>query len=339
MSIVFDGILMRNIVIHLVGLSGAVSIAAGAQASCGKLGDRDLFAAHQNNYVLFRNWMHNNGWAGADEGALRAQYSFKYSVSGCPRSTAQVRDGSASDQEYDWHVQGRADYQDDGHEIFLAYTGQFDFYMSTRPSGPVINRLSNPGIHWRLPRSWLWQDVARNTAVVLSYEHRSDGQVFEPTEGTGPEVAQRAYDGRDRWLFDTISRGSNYFGIHADGDTYWVDRRIDLSVNLKFYTSQDSAITWGPLRDRGLRVSDYDRVWVNLGMYADQWGYWELAWRIGDRGLAGDSFDLGWQKSGREASIVRLPLYIHAHFGPMNTLSNYTQRQNSLGIGLRFSNF
>jgi outer membrane phospholipase A len=32
-------------------------------------------------------------------------------------------------------------------------------------------------------------------------------------------------------------------------------------------------------------------------------------------------------------------LYLRLHRGPMNTLSNYTQRQDSIGIGIRFASF
>jgi hypothetical protein len=34
-------------------------------------------------------------------------------------------------------------------EFFLAYTGEFDFYWNTRDSSPVVNRINNPGAHYR----------------------------------------------------------------------------------------------------------------------------------------------------------------------------------------------
>lgn len=57
-----------------------------------------------------------------------------------------------------------------------------------------------------------------------------------------------------------------------------------------------------------------------------------MQWRLGDRLLKTDSWVLGWQAPAGNA----LPLYVRVHVGPMNTLSNYTQRQDSIGVGLRF---
>ena len=305
----------------LAALAALVLFTSPAAAgNCGPIGSADNFRAHHDNYVLY-NQMHNNGWAGSDEPAVRVQYSFKYSILGCP-AVAQHRS------------QGFGAAQADESEVFIAYTGQFDFYMGSRPSGPVINRLSNPGIHWRLPLKARWRGMADNTAVVLSFEHRSDGQVFEPTEGTGPEVAQRAYDQKDRAFFDTLSRGSNFVGLHMQGDQVIAGKRLDLSATLRAYVTQNSDITWGPLRDSGARVADYDRLWLRAGHDTGSIGYWEIAWRLGDRGLRTDSLDLGWQ-----ACATGVPLYVRLHLGPMNTLSNYTQRQDSIGVGLRFTSF
>jgi outer membrane phospholipase A len=34
-----------------------------------------------------------------------------------------------------------------------------------------------------------------------------------------------------------------------------------------------------------------------------------------------------------------VPVYFRLHRGPMNTLSNYTQRQDSFGVGLRLARY
>ena len=36
-------------------------------------------------------------------------------------------------------------------ELNLSYTNHSDFYARARDSGPVINRISNPGLHLRVP--------------------------------------------------------------------------------------------------------------------------------------------------------------------------------------------
>jgi hypothetical protein len=175
-----------------VALALFVASDRGHAAPCKPIGSVDNFRTHHDNYMLI-NRMQNNGWAAADEAAVRVQYSFKYTLLGCAPAARPKADGfaPAADPE--------------SSEVFVAYTGQFDFYSGTRPSGPVINRISNPGIHWR----------------------------------------------------------------------------------------------------------------------------------VGDKGLRTDSFDLSWQAP----TTWRIPFFARAHRGPMNTLSNYTQRQDSVGVGLRFSNF
>jgi hypothetical protein len=221
----------------------------------------------------------------------------------------------------------------------LGFTGQFDFYLLTRESDPVINRISNPGLFWRMPiRAW-WPTLSKSTFMFLGLEHRSDGQVFEATKVTdkvdGPVVAQQAYAAKDRQFFDTISRGSNFFSLHAEFDQRLSPGyRFDYEATLRAYVSQNSEITWGPLKAKGYSISDYDRLSTRVGLSTPAFGYWELAWRLGDRGLKTDSMTLGWQ-----APKAWFPLYVRVHRGPMNTLSNYSQRQDSIGIGLRFTAF
>jgi len=57
----------------------------------------------------------------------------------------------------------------------------------------------------------------------------------------------------------------------------------------------------------------------------------EAGWTVGDRFFKTDSLNLGWYLGD-----LPLPVYLRLHFGPMNTLSNYTQRQDAIWIGFRF---
>jgi hypothetical protein len=63
----------------------------------------------------------------------------------------------------------------------------------------------------------------------------------------------------------------------------------------------------------------------------------EAQWTVGDKGFKTDSLDLAWQWT--EGKNWGLPLYVRYHVGPLNTLSNYTQRQDSIGVGVRFAAF
>ncbi len=291
--------------------------AAAAQAQTQDLTE-SYFAPFGESYALW-NRMKPSGWSTPDEHALRGHYSFKYTVFGAPYVPlrSRVRDKiSAGSQKW---------------EVFLAYTGEFDFYLGTRDSGPVINRISNPAGYVRLPLRRYLKIGGEEDNFYLSLEHRSNGQTTDVTSSLGAERARNAYDTGDRHYFDAVSRGANYFGAALELANAFGNPDLDLRVKLRLYINQDSAITWGPLAGSGRRVSDYDRLQL-AASYRTRWGWLDAGWRLGDLGLKTDSWTLSYQ-----APWPGIPLYVRYNHGPMNTLSNYTQSQSSVGIGLRFA--
>lgn len=286
----------------LIGLSAVA--APISDTTLIDVGSHERFGSYEDNFVL-ANRMHNNGWADNDETALRAHYSFRYVFF------------------------GRRTY-----EIFASYTGEFDFYMGTRPSGPVINRISNPALRLSWQASSLIPDARTEDHFEVGLEHRSNGQVVEITSAQDAEAAQRAYDNRDRPYFDQISRGSNFVSLAAKLSKDTVGLPFSLCVKVRIYLNQDSVVTWGPLVGQDVRVADYDRLSLRLARQTPL-GEFEGQWTVGDKGLKTDSLELGWQAPEN----WWFPVYVRMHRGPMNTLSNYTQRQDSVGVGLRFASF
>lgn len=321
----------------------ALSAPAEARTRCGEFGEPERFAAFHDNYLLW-NQMSNNGWTQHDERALRGQVSVKYSIANCP----QRREKDSRALEQDPTVAESADMGQRlaGIEVFVSYTNRFDFYLGSRDSGPVINRVSNPGLHLRLPPGFFTGKPGnRRDTWQLSFEHMSDGQVVEPvTNADDQQRAQRAYERGDHRFFDTVSRGMNYVAIQGEwvwalsgGDDDKQGTKLDLRAKVKSYVGRsDSAITWGPLAGQGLSFANYERVKVRVGLYVHELGRFELTTQFGDSGLRHASHTLGWQKNIRSDTLnFELPLFVQLHSGPMNTLSNYTQRQDSVGIGLR----
>ena len=293
----------------------------------------ERFGQYGDNYAIY-NTMRNNGWGQHDESAIRAHYSFKFTFCGPQFNRSSLAQDKRGREPRESKFCPRGD-KASLMEFFAAYTGEFDFYAGTRESGPVINRLSNPGLYARIPlRLYLPLSPESDDHVQLGIEHRSDGQVTEVNDSRGAERAQAAYQARDRHYFDTISRGADYLSLGARlFDVFGVEQ-LELHGKLRLYLSQDAAVTWGPLANTGRKFSDYDRLQLMAAFHPSGWGRWELEWRLGDRGLATDSFTFGWQ-----AESESFPLYVRLHRGPMNTLSNYTQRQDSIGVGLRFAKF
>lgn len=277
------------------------------------------FGPYEDSFAI-GNQMNNHGWAGRDEAALRAHYSFKYTLCGEHHVKLTQRVKSASPPT------------DSGWEVFLSYTGEFDFYMGTRPSGPVVNRLNNPAINLRLPLQQWYHAADIEDNLVISLEHRSNGQTTEVGGERGTEKAQRAWLDKDRAYFDTLSRGSNYIGLALQSiNLRGVSKDLDVGVKLRLYLTQDSEVRWGPWQGKPRSIKDYDLLETTLS-HPIAGGWADAAWRVGMGGIKISSLTLGFQRQ-----VWIFPLYFRYHYGPMNTLANYTQRQDSFGIGLRFA--
>ena len=280
---------------------------------------RSRLWAFEPNYVI---WQSTDN----DDDALEAHYSFRYMLT---RPHCRPGNDLISDFSLEKSIKCIEKYSSRT-EVFLAYTGEFDFYLSTRDSGPVINRISNPGIYVRkhFPDSAIeW--------LELSAQHRSNGQVTEIDETDGSRLkTQIAFENDDLEYFDGISRGANYFALQTRIDLGW---RSKLWVNLKAYESEDSKVNWGPDAADDPSIEDYDRLRL---IYSKAWGFRgktleaSAEWVIGDEGLDTDSFDIDLLYPAKYGKIA-VPWYIRIHSGPMNTLSNYTLEQDTIGIGVK----
>ena len=295
------------------------------------------FRGYEPTYAIYK-------WTQDDESTIRAHFSFRYLIFTADCVGAYRRTSAAPDrkQALDKLTECfRTDKRQ--HEWYLMYTGEFDFYWGTRASGPVINRVSNPGFHYRLyngPRERLeWFD--------FGIEHRSDGQTTDVrdevvTAAGKVKVAELAYQKGDHAYFDTVSRDTNYLTAETH---YLASDSLDLYARVKFlYFGNETEITWGPLADQNVKMRDYDRFRFILnytfgGRKADKTRSEQLAvfaeWTVGDKALQSDSLNLGLYLPVT-TRMGRLPLFARLHLGPMETLSNYTKSQSSLGIGLMF---
>jgi hypothetical protein len=245
---------------------------------------------------------------------------------------------------------------------YFTYTGEFDFYLGSRPSGPVINRISNPAFHWRvdtdgtfepskffkwtkpyfrsLEKHWDWIDFA--------FEHRSNGQVVDVSERLDDEgspdhreyIAQLEYE-KENWdYFDALSRASNYFSLEMKSSTL-LPWDIDLYWKTKAYVpwGREWRITYGRFAWSDRELADYDRFRFILKKQvpskADIPYSLSLIWTVGDEWLDTDSQDIELilPYKGKQHTIT---WNFHFHFGPLNTLSNYPMVQNSFSVGFRF---
>ena len=293
------------------------------------------FRGYEPTYAIYK-------WTQDDESTIRAHFSFRYLIFtpdcvGAYRRTSAEPDRKAALQ----NLQQCFDTPSP-HEWYLMYTGEFDFYWGTRASGPVINRISNPGFHYRLYKrthGFEWFDVG--------IEHRSDGQTVDvhdevATPAGNVKTAELAYQKGDHAYFDTLSRDTNYLTAETH---YLLSNSLDVYARVKYlYFGNETEITWGPLADQNIKMRDYDRFRFILNWTfgqrranktrAEQAGAF-FEWTLGDKALWNDSLNVGLYLPVPWGS-GNVPLFARLHLGPMETLSNYTKSQSSFGIGLMF---
>ncbi len=294
------------------------------------------FRGYEPTYAIYK-------WTRDDESAVRAHFSFRYLIFTADCIGAYRRTSAATDRKKALNdLRECFDGDNRRHEWYLMYTGEFDFYWGTRPSSPVINRINNPGFHYRL-----YNEGRRLEWFDFGIEHRSDGQTTDAraqvvTPSGTVNAAELAYQKGDHAYFDTISRATNYLTAETH---YLMSRNFDLYARMKFLSfGNETDITWGPLADQNVKMSDYDRFRLILnytfgGRRADRTRAEQPAltaeWTVGDKALQSDSLNLGFYLP-IPTGMGRLPLFARLHLGPMETLSNYTRSQASLGVGLMF---
>lgn len=299
-------------------------------------------------------------WTEDDEQALEARYSFQYSIYDCRRKNKRlarkVKSGDLDKDKYP-HLSKCIDRNWFWKpSVFMSYTGEFDFYVDTRPSGPVINRISNPALHlyFRLG------DKARPVGSLgiayldISAEHRSDGQAtdFAATRlSDGKLWTQIAYDTNDHAYFDTLSRDSDFIsvriGSHKANKTNW-------QLGFKGFVTQASTINWGPLASKDVGFEDYDVANLTVGrcLFCGETSkprkllgsplkfFLAAQYTVGEELFETDSFELSveWPFEGWSGS-TQFPLMVKVHHGPMDTLSNYSKSVTSIGVGFSFRNW
>lgn len=289
------------------------------------------FRPYERNYAIWQ-------WTRNDQEAMEVQYSFKYIMYDCKN----IGYGP---------LFGCRDNGMNNFNLFFSYTGQFDFYVGTRPSGPVINRLSNPALHLSYDELEQEGDNPKKTrwSIDLSVEHRSDGQAVDPelkdTNPSSPNfgkfITQIEYEKGNNEYFDRISVGANY--VRLSGYYSRPNTDMDIELSGKAYFSDESSVTWGKYAGQNVSFSDFDLIQIKL---RDKWFQrWHhvpntilaLEYSIGNKGFATDSVDLfltfPWLSDKKGWN---LPVFIKAHTGPMERLSDFSRSVDSIGFGFSF---
>lgn len=279
-----------------------------------------------------------------DQYAMEVNYSFKYLFT---RPDCFYEVGDEQQQcKNDW---------DKRNELYFSYTGKFDFYVGgtgERDSGPVINRMSNPALHWRFYQpEWIalkWIDYG--------LEHRSNGQTTSATlkDASGNYIANNEWKAEHRAYIDGISRGSNYISVEGRNDLNIFDVGIKYWLSGKIYhNNPESDVTWGDGQYQNHKIWDYDiaRAVFETEQMINNASFpkivYSVEYTVGKKGLPTDSanisFTFPWVASATFPEIFSrrtvFPIFFRLHTGPMNELSNYTVAESTFYIGLALDPF
>ena len=142
-------------------------------------------------------------------------------------------------------------------------------------------------------------------------------------------------------FFDSISRSADYLTF-AVGTMNAVPNAYNYQVSAKAYMDHESEVNWGDLADEDVSILDYDIVRLSLSRRFSETGlFWApeitlaTEYTVGRKGFDTDSAEFTVVAPlTLFDGAVSIPLFAKAHFGPMDTLSNYTKSVNSLGVGL-----
>lgn len=246
-------------------------------------------------------------------------------------------------------------YNSSSHSTFLAYTGRFDFFWSSRDSSPVVNRLNNPEINSR----WLTRATDAGQSGIdylqFAYGHESNGQDID---------TQEKYLSDTRLFADDhISRGWDYLAVEAKFRHYWNSERTqgdnnrcaNVSNCTEFWFTYKGILSEGLLQkekeDKRFNtnrkaggIRDFDGLqfivsheWQKSSkrIYAR-----EISLKLttgANKPFRNNSYELSLRGTTKLVSW-KIPLYISYRNGYLEELSDFSQRGQSLAIGLKFRN-
>lgn len=179
---------MKTVLKTLLALVESLSICFVLVLLSNPVQAESRFSAHRPNYGFYRS-----DSLGESEGGGHLEYNFstRYKIS----SFGDEINGSEDRKRW---------------SAYLAYTGRFDFFLESRDSSPVINRLNNPEL---LIRRHKRSNEEIFHYIQFAYGHESNGQQTNSQELFDSDIRVNRND--------FISRGWDYISIEANYNRYW----------------------------------------------------------------------------------------------------------------------
>lgn len=275
-------------------------------------------------------------WRGHEmDGHLDVQYSFRYLFTNPKRL-----------------LQGESDY-----EVSFTFSGEFDFFASTRDSGPVIGRRYNPGVMYQK----VYAESEGWVAFSFGIEHESNGQTIDTpkTLYSQMQANKNRYSNRYPNLensyylemsTDGISRSTEVFGAIGAvyrmnlRDTRWDLCKMDIRCFELYFKFRDSwgdvedDVFWAPEQEANLLEHQGTQLAIYTGFEGEQ--SLSLVYRTGqlNGGKPGEknTWDLSYTNNIQFSNDWSLPLIVSYHYGYLEELSLYSEKSSYFSIGLYF---
>ena len=248
-------------------------------------------------------------------------------------------------QNYLWSGLG------DNSALYFAFTGRFGQYIGTRDSSPVVEKLFNPKLLYRL-----WTDPAHEDHVDLAFAHQSNGQSIDSQAEYQSALATSANQNEVK---DQLSRGWDYWEISWKKTVYerpayqGLDREKSLKTSMVSYLGLKYFLAYGPLEgpQENYNYWENDPQGKRLNRVSGLSAMLKWVEREGFLGLSdlkvAARFETGIRETFRYntyrievgTKVLQLPMSVWWQTGYNSDLAQYYKQVDSYGVQVEIGSF
>lgn len=244
----------------------------------------------------------------------------------------------------------------DHNHLYFSFTGYWGFYITSRPSGPVVGKEYNPQLFFShdfsnycasdgkyfVDKVYLGQSQnPTDCYFAIGYNHDSNGQVASSLEQFN--LVQR--DQGTRAAYDAISRGWDYIRLTAKFVPHWTgSNKLSVYPTFKFFLP-DGLLqgTSEELHDWERPLDGKERKEVDGASVLAKWQshLWSLPTKVAVNYTTGYKNPFKYNTVRLEAGVALagLPIVAWAQNGYMSDLAQYYRRTNGYGIQVELGTF
>lgn len=227
---------------------------------------------------------------------------------------------------------------------YIAFTGRFGQYITSRKSAPVIGKRFNPKVFFRY---WLWN---KDSYLDLGVAHESNGQSIDSQQAYQDLRDDFQNNGEDPdFARDYISRGWDYWDMTLKKAISLKDDKARFSayLNLKYFLEgggvqgrPEEYNSWEGSSEGKLRKS-VDGITVTAKYSDGLAGGWFSGYKLALIATTGykDTFEYNSLRGEFTKKIFDIPFMLWVSDGYQSDLIDYYQRIKSWGFAIELRNY